>query len=254
MHQAVREAGALALSYFGGNLKNWKKPEDSTPVSEADLAVDALLLERLHGARPDYGWLSEETEDDPVRLDRRRTWIVDPIDGTRAFLKGLPHFAVAVALVEEGQPVLAAVFNPASGEYFAARQGAGTTLDGVPVTVTDRSDLAGCRMAGFAGLFRHKSWREPWPDMDILERNSMAYRLALVAAGLADATVTLTGKSDWDLAAAHLLVEEAGGRVSDHRGRPIAYNRANTRHQSLIAAGPSLHETLLRRVEHVTLP
>jgi len=167
---AVRDAGALAMSYFGENLPAWEK-KGGTPVSNADIAVDDLLRARLAGARPDYGWLSEETEDDPSRLARRRAWVVDPIDGTRAFLDGLPHFCQSVALVEDGRPIMAALFNPAANEFYEASIGRGTKLNGQPIRVSIRSQIAGCRMAAFAPMFRHPAWREEWPEMDIIQRD-----------------------------------------------------------------------------------
>ena len=193
----VREAGSLAMQYFQTDVKVWEK-EGGTPVSDADIAVNTLIQRRLGEARPDYGWLSEETADDPARLDRRRVWVVDPIDGTRAFLQGVPHFCHAVALVEDGRPIAAALYNPAAAEFYEAAAGQGAKLNGQPIHVSDRHEIAGCRMAAFAPLFRHPAWREAWPKMDIIQRDSVAYRLALVASGVADAALGLNAKYDWD--------------------------------------------------------
>src|SRR5437660_1447580 len=135
---AVREAGAIALKAFRTKVRAWEK-QGGTPVSDADIAVNQHLQRRLGEARPDYGWLSEETEDDQTRLEKRRVWVVDPIDGTRAFLAGTPHFCQAVALVEDGRPILAALFNPATDEFFEAAVGNGATLNGKPIRVSDRS-------------------------------------------------------------------------------------------------------------------
>lgn len=250
---AVREAGALALTYYQRDIKQWDKSDD-TPVSEADHAVNALLHEKLQGDRPDYGWLSEETDDDPVRLERDFVWVVDPIDGTRAFLKGRPHFTICVALVYKGEPISAAVFNPASGEFFEAHLGGGALLNGEPISPSTRREVSGCRMAAFAPMFKHPAWPEPWPEMEMISRNSVAYRLVLVANGFVDASMALNSKSDWDLAAADLIVREAGGRMTTHDGRPFVYNKSFTKHRSLVAAGPALYDALFERVGRLTLP
>jgi myo-inositol-1(or 4)-monophosphatase len=247
---AVRAAGALALSFFRNGVVGRSKA-DNTPVSDADLAVDEMLRERLIGERPGYGWLSEESVDNPSRLDAARVWIVDPIDGTRAFLAGTPEWTIAVALVENGQPVLAAVFNPATAEMFTARRGNGAYLNGVPISVTTPEDIAGCRMIATKGFFKHKVWTAPWPHTENTWFNSIAYRLALIAAGRADATLSLTGKSEWDIAAAALLVEEAGGRMTDAAGAALTYNKPSPRMNGLVAAAPRLHDLLVARTKPV---
>lgn len=258
LKETVRDAGALAMRYFGTDLRKWSKGADNSPVTEADIAVNDLLRARLTGARPDYGWLSEETEDNPARLARPLTWVVDPIDGTRAFARGDPHFVVSVALVTEGRPTLAVLFNPATDEFFEAVAGGGARLNDAPIHVSNCSRIEGCRIAAFAPMFKHPGWERagiaPWPEMEILDRNSVAYRIALVACGAADAALALNGKSDWDLAAADLIVNEARGRMTTHDGKPFVYNRESTRHRSLLVAGPALHEALLAKVGAVRLP
>lgn len=245
---AVREAGALAMTYFRTEVKAWEK-EGGTPVSDADLEVNALLQQRLRQVRPDYGWLSEETEDDPARLHCGRVWVVDPIDGTRAFLAGTPHFCHAVALVEDGRPLAAALYNPAVDEFYEAVIGQGAKLNGRPIHVSNRSELAGCNIAAYGPMFRHPAWRDPWPDMNIVQRDSVAYRFALVASGEADAAFGMNAKQDWDLAAADLIVQEAGGCVTSARGHTMKYNGVDPKHRSFIAAGPALHDQLLQRVQ-----
>jgi len=258
LRETVRDAGALAMRYFGTDMKKWSKGADGSPVTEADIAVNDLLRARLTGARPGYGWLSEETEDDPARLACERTWVIDPIDGTRAFARGQPHFVVSAALVAGGRPVAAVLFNPATEEFFEAAAGQGARLNATPIRVSDCARIEGCRIAAFAPMFKHPGWERagiaPWPAMEILERNSVAYRIALVACGAADAALALNGKSDWDLAAADLIVHEAGGRMTTHDGKPFIYNRENTRHRSLLAAGPSLYDALFAKLGAVRLP
>lgn len=246
LRRSVREAGRIALDAGRRGARHWSK-DDSTPVTEADLAVNAYLHDSLAKARPDYGWLSEESADNPERLESAAVWIVDPIDGTRSFIKGTGHWVVSVALVAAGRPLLAAVYNPASEEFFFAERGRGATLNGEPVSVSDRQTVRGCRMVANHAAFKAERWDSPWPRMEVSPRNSMAYRLCLVAKGEHDATFAISSKSDWDLAAADLVVHEAGGSVTSHDGRVLQYNTADPRHQTVLAAGPDLHAALLKK-------
>lgn len=252
----VREAGAIARGFFGGSYKRWSK-EQGSPVTEADLAVDAFLKERLCAARPEYGWLSEESEDNSARLDRRMVFIVDPIDGTVAFLKNKPHFTICAAVVEDGHPVAGVVYNPISEEFFAARTGRGATCNDAPIHVSQRDTLEGCRMLADRQMLAHKAWEtppnRPWPPMEIETRSSIAYRLALIANGSFDAMLALSAKRDWDLAAADIVLSEAGGLVTAHDGARFVYNRPAALQPSVIAAGPGLYPKLLERVSHVDL-
>ena len=249
---AVREAGALAMSFFGQSPRSELKA-DGTSVSEADLAADALLKERLLNANSAYGWLSEESEDDLIRLNKSRVWVVDPIDGTRAFLKGKPEWTICAALVEDGHSLLAAVYNPATEEFFHAVRGGGAFLNDTPISVREPVDLEGCCLAASSSQLRSKHWASPWPDLDTVWVNSIAYRLALVAAGKCDGTISLSGKSNWDIAAAHLLVDEAGGIVTTHDASPLIYNLETPRHSSVVSAGPALHTALIARTSQATL-
>ena len=247
---AAQQAGLLALQARAEGLKVWSKPGGS-PVTDADIAVDALLKLRLRAARPDYGWLSEETDDDPARLEVPRLFLVDPIDGTAAYLKGRPWFTVCVAVVEAGQPVAAVVHAPELGETYEATVGGGARLNGAPIAPSDRTTIEGCSMLGDPRMFADPRWPEPWPPMTVAARNSVAYRVAQVAAGAFDATLALTAKSDWDLAAADLIAREAGAAVGDHLGEPFVYNRPETKQRSLLCAAPGLHQLILSRVSHI---
>ncbi|TBW34984.1 3'(2'),5'-bisphosphate nucleotidase CysQ [Siculibacillus lacustris] len=247
---AAREAGEIALGFFRRDPTVWTKSGGS-PVSEADLAVDRHLVEVLRTARPDYGWLSEETADGPERLDRRRVFVVDPIDGTRAFLRGSDIWAVSIAVVEDGRPIVAMLHAPALGTTWAARIGRGAWCDGRRLAVIDRSELAGARVAGprryldapaliAAGFAAH----------DVVP--SLAVRIARVADGALDVAYATRNAHDWDLAAADLLVQEAGGRFTVPSGEPLRYNRAVPHHPPLVAAVPGLHDAariLLARLE-----
>ncbi|MDA7947319.1 MAG: 3'(2'),5'-bisphosphate nucleotidase CysQ [Hyphomicrobiaceae bacterium] len=250
--RAVREAGATALSYYGNNPRSDTKA-DGTSVSEADHAANDVLEQQLVTDHQAYGWLSEESEDDLSRLRHTKVWMVDPIDGTRAFLKPAPEWTVSAALVVDGAPEIAAVFNPVKDELFHARRGGGTFLNDTPVTVREPVDLDGACLAASPGLLRSSRWTRPWPNVKAVWVNSIAYRLALVAAGMCDGTISMSGKNDWDIAAADLLVREAGGRMTDHEGREFTYNRESTRQLSVVAAGPALHSALIERTSQATI-
>jgi myo-inositol-1(or 4)-monophosphatase len=256
LEESVREAGKIARSFFGGSYKRWDKGRGN-PVTEADLAVDKFLGEHLRAARPEYGWLSEETEDDTSRLSARAVFVVDPIDGTVAFMKGRPHFTICAGIVRDGIAVAGAVYNPISEECFTARTGLGAFLNRAPIFVSHQASVEGCRMLGDKPMFEHAAWRTspnvPWPPMHIETRNSIAYRMALVAAGRFDAMMALSAKHDWDLAAADIIVREAGGAVSAHTGKPFRYNGTTTLQPSVVAAGPALQDQLLARVKHLKL-
>ena len=239
---AVREAGALALHMFRGRPASWIKGA-SSPVSEADLAVDALLRERLLTIR-DAGWLSEETEDDPARLQRAEVWVVDPIDGTRAYLAGLADWVIAAALVRAGRPQIAALYAPVNDELFLAVAGGGATLNGAPIKASTGDHLAG---ATFSGAKRRlESLAAVEPRIATVPRiPSLALRLARVATGALDGTFAAPNSHDWDLAGADLLVHEAGGLVTTLTGESLIYNRPDPVHGALVAAGRARHALLL---------
>ncbi len=239
LESAVRAAGEIARKFYGGDFKRWSK-EGGSPVSEADLAVDRYLQSTLLAARPGYGWLSEESPDNKARLTTERVFVVDPIDGTVAFLKQRPHFTICAAVVEAGRPLSAVVFNPISEECFAAVLGGGATLNGAPIHVTARDTIAGAHMLGPKSTFE-----TGWPAVEVTSFSSIAYRIVLVAAGRYDAAVSISAKRDWDLAAADLIVREAGGTLSDRSGATLYYNRASATQSSAIAAGVPLHALLL---------
>lgn len=241
---AAREAGAIARRYFRQEFKSWDKGKDEL-VTEADIAIDTMLRESLGAARPDYGWLSEETHDNPARLDKRRLFVVDPIDGTRGFIEGKPHFTVCIAAVEDGRPIAAAVYNPVLDEMYEAIAGGGARLNGNPIRPTRRTELKGAHIVGPRSMLSLPAFAEVRHTLKLEYRNSIAYRLVLVASGQFDATATKTGSSDWDIAAADLIVQEAGARLTTRDGAPFIYNRASTRHPSLLCAGEPLHGELI---------
>jgi myo-inositol-1(or 4)-monophosphatase len=180
--------------------------------------------------------------------------VVDPIDGTLAFIKRKPEFTICAAVVEAGAPVAAAIYNPMTEEMFAAVRGGGATLNGAAIKVTARAELEGCRMLVAQDVIRHPAWPRPWPAMDVGKRASIAYRMALVANGTYDAMMALSSKHEWDSAAGTLIVQEAGGLATAHSGAALLYNQPVPHHRSLICAGPALHAAILERTGSIRLP
>jgi myo-inositol-1(or 4)-monophosphatase len=248
----VREAGALARSMFRTELKNWTKGK-SSPVSEADIAVNDLLERRLRTATPDYGWLSEESADNEARLGKRLTWIIDPIDGTRAYLAGRDDWCVSAALVENSAPVLAAVFAPVSEEFFFAARGKGASRNDAPVHATRGDELDFSRMAGPKPLVQRLS--PSHEEIELYPRiGSLALRLCRVADGSLDAAFAGGQSRDWDLAAANLIVQEADGRMTALSGDTISYNRRDVVHGVLVAAGRDRHARIVGHFRNSPLP
>jgi myo-inositol-1(or 4)-monophosphatase len=248
----VREAGRLAHSMFRTELKNWTKGA-SSPVSEADIAVNDLLENRLRSATPDYGWLSEESVDDEARLGSKLTWIVDPIDGTRAYLAGREDWCVSVALVEDATPVLAAVFAPVTDEFFLAVRGDGATHNGKRVQATSGTALDFPRIAGPKPLVE-RLHRGPG-EISLYPRiGSLALRLCRVAEGRLDAAFAGGQSRDWDLAAANLIVQEANGNMTALSGDAILYNRREVIHGVLVAAGRDRHADIVEHFRRHPLP
>jgi len=236
----VREAGALAVKAFHGEtLHSWTK-QGGSPVSEADIALDKFLRERLTRLLPDAGWLSEETEDDRARLGSSRLWVVDPIDGTRAFVNNRTDWSVSVALVENGRPRAAALYAPIEDGLYLAIHREGVTLDGVRLKASASESFDGVHAAG------------PKPMLGELEKalpglvaepkvHSLALRLARVASDKLGVAFASKNSHDWDLAAADLIVHEAGGMLTTLDGQATTYNGTDVRHAALVAAGPARH-------------
>lgn len=256
MRCAAREAGWLAIDFRRrGQTEAWEKAPGH-PVTEADLAVNTFLARRLGAARSDYGWLSEETVDDRRNRSPDRVWVVDPIDGTRAFMRKDPNWCIGLAVVERGAVVAGVIYAPDHDELYEARRGGGAYLNGNPIAASARADLDGSRMIASESLLAHKDWPEPWPDMHVArpKPNATLLRLARVASGAFDATIALWRKSDWDLAPGDILVSEAGGRATTHLGETFVYNRAIPAQRSVIAAGKALHPLLVERTGSLRLP
>ena len=244
LFDVVREAGELGLALSRKtDLQHWTKP-DGSHVTEGDLAINALFEQRLRAARPGDGWLSEETPDDHrARMAQDRLWIIDPIDGTRAFMEGRKEWCVAAALAVNGRPVLAAVYTPRHDEFFIAARGEGATLNGARLTIPDSDSLEGAHIAGNRKALASLAHLGIAPDPS--GSLPLQLRLAHVAAGRIAGAVSIGNRNDWDLAAGELLVSEAGGIVSGNSGEGYIYNRAQPWQQGLVAAGAKRHAALI---------
>ena len=235
------EAAALALASWRGDFQTWEKAPGN-PVCEIDLSVDRLLRDRLSALLPEAGWLSEETADDAVRLARRRVWIVDPIDGTRDYIRGRDGWAVSVALIEDGQPVLGVLDAPVRRQRWTAAAGQGARMNGARLAVSPRVDFAGSRTPVDA---------LPKADRDLLmvaKPNSIALRMAMVASGEADFLATLRWGNEWDVAASILIAREAGATVTDAIGRKLRFNQPRPQFFGVMAAAPGIHGAAVERL------
>lgn len=246
---AARHAGEIAQRYFQQDPDVTDKPDGAGPVTEADLAVNVMLEATLRAARPDYGWLSEETEDNAARLSTTRQFMIDPIDGTRAFIEGSKDWAHSLAVVEDGTVISAAIFLPMRNLMYAASAGKGATLNGGPIKANQPA-MEGATVLGARPNFEPHFWKDGvLPQINRAFRSSLAYRLALVAQGRFDGMITLRPSWEWDIAAGALIVAEAGGRVTDQHGAALRFNNAHPQVPGVLAAGAQLHSDLLARLE-----
>ena len=222
--RAARAAGEVARGFVGGDLGIIEKPDGQGPVTKADLAVNTELAGILRGARPDYGWLSEESPDDTDRLSAERVFIVDPIDGTRSFIDGHDIWAHSLAVAERGEIIAAAVFLPMKDSLFAAERGGGATRNGAPIRASDQTDLNGADVLIARPALEPRFWPDGVPSLRRHYRPSLAYRLCLVADGSFDAMVTFRKTWEWDIAAGSLICAEAGARVTDAQDGTLVFN------------------------------
>lgn len=239
------DAGEIALSHWRHDPKTWIKA-DASPVSAADLAVDAALRESLAAARPAYGWISEESEDDADRLDRETVFIVDPIDGTRAYLEGAAEWALSLAVARRGEVTAAVVHLPARGLTYGAARGQGATLNDAPIVVSSAARAEGASMLASRPSYAAAHWLGEVPGFKRQFRSSMAWRLALVAEARFDAMMTLMPAWEWDIAAGSLIAAEAGARVTDRRGGALRFNSTARRTDGILAAPERLHDAILQ--------
>jgi myo-inositol-1(or 4)-monophosphatase len=245
--RAVRAAGGEALRMAVDGFETVQKA-DHSPVTSADLAVNQILQSRLQSAFPGDGWLSEESPDDPDRLQRARVWVVDPIDGTKAFINGEPEFCISVALIEKGRPIVAAIFNPSVDELYTATRGGGLYLNAKAVTPPA---IRGDRQPVVAMSPREQDIGR-FPSLDGIVHSrpmrSIAWGLALTAGGHIQGLATLEPENEWDVAAGALLIEESGGEIFDGNGRTLAFNQTTPRYQGIISTSASCPDALRQRL------
>ena len=232
------------MRYWKADPQVWEKP-GLGPVTEADLAVNGLLSDSLRKARPDYGWLSEETPDDAARLDCERVFIIDPIDGTRAFIAGERHFAVSIAVAEKGQVIAGAIFLPALDRLYQAGNDDPALCNGQPISCASRAGLAGANLLMSKSFLAPDHWRQSPPDLKRSFRSSIAYRLCLVAEGAFDGMISTRDAWEWDIAAGSLIAACAGAVVSDRYGESLQFNAPGAKTAGIIVAPPQVHAGIL---------
>lgn len=243
---AARMAGRVATSFVGATAQRWDKPGGAGPVTVADLAVNDLLHSVLRSARPDYGWLSEETDDTTSRLSDEFVFIIDPIDGTRSFVEGSSTWAHSLAVARHGVITAAVVYLPLRNRLFAAGLGLGATLNGQAISTSGMSNLTNAHILATKPSMIAKHWASnSEPTFKRSHRPSLAYRLGLVAQGRFDAMITLRPSWEWDIAAGALIVSEAGGTCSDQKGLPLRFNNPDPRLNGVVAGGQNVHGALV---------
>jgi len=241
---AARAAGAIVRRWYEGHYTVRDKAHDS-PVTEADVEANQCIHAAVRAAFPTDGWLSEETRDSDERLGKTRVWVVDPLDGTKEFIHHIPEFCVCIGLVEAGVPVLGVEYNPVREELFAGARGGGVTLNGAPVRVSTQPDLAVARILTSRSETERGEWEEFRTELRLELTGSVAYKLALIAAGRGDATFSLTPKNEWDICAGAALLTEAGGRITDRHGQPLRFNQRVTRLPGIIASNDALYAPIV---------
>lgn len=246
--EAALASGEIALRYWKQAPRHWDKGGSHGPVTEADIAVNDMLAQRLRAARPDYGWLSEESEDSSARLDCERVFIIDPIDGTRAFMAGEETFAHSLAVAERGRVTAAAVYLPALDRLYTACDHGPALRDGAAIAASARKSVKGANLLATRPNLAPEHWPGGVPDLKRSFRASLAYRLCLVADGRFDGMITLRDAWEWDIAAGALIAERAGARISDRGGAPLTFNSPHPQTHGVLAAAPGLHADLLSRL------
>ncbi|WP_278922014.1 MULTISPECIES: inositol monophosphatase family protein [Pseudophaeobacter] len=248
--RAAQAAGDIALQYSGPTARRWEKPGGQGPVTEADLAVNTMLETMLRAARPDYGWLSEESEDSAARLEKERVFIIDPIDGTRSFAEGSATWAHSLAVAHHGDVTAAVIFLPQRDLLYTAAKGSGAFCNGQPIAVAPPSTLAMAKILTATPNLVGHHWRGGTaPDLQRSYRPSLAYRLARVAEGCYNAMLTLRQSWEWDIAAGDLILREAGGLTSNRLGAPLRFNNAVPLLDGVVAATPGIHHDLLQALD-----
>lgn len=248
LREAAETAATIANRYWRTDQIVTEKAGGAGPVSEGDLAVDRYLRKALTAARPDYGWLSEESDHDPRRAAARRCFVVDPIDGTRAYVGGRTTWALSLAVVEDGRPLAGIVLLPQRGKLYAAAQGTGATLNGAPIRVATAGSADGVQVLAPKTSLAADLWPGGLPDLTRHFRPSLAYRLCLVAEGRFDAMLTLRPTWDWDIAAGVLIAAQAGAGIAAPSGADLRFNTPEARNPGVLVAAPPLLADLLTRL------
>ncbi|NUB46346.1 3'(2'),5'-bisphosphate nucleotidase CysQ [Fertoebacter nigrum] len=248
LEDAAREAGRIALGWWKNAPQVWDKDAGAGPVTEADLAVNVMLEARLRAARPGYGWLSEETEDGAERLDAAHCFVIDPIDGTRAFIAGEETWAHSLAVAEAGVVTAAVVYLPVLDRMYMATSGGAALKNGQPISASRISGIAGATLLTTAPNLAPELWPGGVPEVRRSFRASLAYRLCLVAEGRHDGMVTLRDAWEWDIAAGALIAAQAGAVVTDRQGAALRFNAEHPKADGVLAAAPGLHAALLARL------
>lgn len=249
LKNAALAAAEIGKKYFQDDPEVWDKGGAQGPVTEADLAIDAMLRTDLRAARPDYGWLSEETEDDQDRLAHDRVFIVDPIDGTRAFIAGQRSWSHSLAIADKGRVVAAAVYVPMMDRMYLASDTETSTLNGDAIRATAQGQFDGAQVLTTKANLKDEFWQNGAPPVTLKFRPSLAYRLSLVGQGRFDAMITLRDCWEWDIAAGELIVRQAGGRATDMLDAPLMFNNPLPKTNGCVAAGPALHAMLQARLK-----
>jgi myo-inositol-1(or 4)-monophosphatase len=251
--RAGRAAGAIVRGFYEhGVAVDYKDTARDNPVTAADTQADACIHEMVRGAFPADGWLSEETRDSHERLSRRRVWIVDPLDGTKEFIQHIPELCVCIALVEDGAPVVGVSFNPITDELFAAARGRGLTVNGAPAHTSATADVAQARILASRSEDKRGEWDAFKPRLRVELTGSVAFKLALIAAGRGDGTFSLTPKHEWDICAGAALIQEGGGRITDCYGEPLRFNCEKPLLPGLIATNAPLYDKIRAIISEVS--
>ncbi|MCF7804335.1 MAG: 3'(2'),5'-bisphosphate nucleotidase CysQ [Candidatus Marinimicrobia bacterium] len=248
---AARAAGKVVMQYYEAGDYDIAEKSRNNPVTTADTEADTLLKERLKSTFPEYGWLSEESKDNPERLDKELVWVVDPIDGTKEFITGVPEFVISIGLVRNGEPVVGVLYNPVEDELYSASRGGGAYLNDDKITVSETTKLSDASL-----LVSRTETRNGHVDKfsdyigEFKPTGSVAYKLCLASAGRGDVFVSVYSKNEWDVCAGDLVVQEAGGTMSDIYGNPVVYNKKKTKiHDGIIAGNATIAEQMLELTE-----
>lgn len=244
---AAQKAGQIIRNYYDQAYVVEEKAVGH-PVTVADRFADAIIKKVILSSYPDDGWLSEETKDNPDRLKKERVWIVDPLDGTKEFIQKIPEFAVSIALCENGLPIIGVIYNPLTEEMFTAQKGKGAFLNGAPIQVSDQKELSQAIILASRSEIKRGEWK-PFEEKFILqESGGMAHKMAMVAYGDADGSFSLTPKTEWDFCAGVLLIEEAGGKVSQVDGKKFVFNKPNPRATGIVYGNSFVYDELMKLI------